>query len=134
MIFKISLILHIIGFTLLMAGLFIGIRSARCKQPAAELLKSIRFGYLLPGILLVIVSGFFQFFYHGAGYYFSQSWFHGKLTVGLLLVAIACWLFVKISAVEITGQALDRKLSAIMNSAVGILFVSAISLVLLGRS
>lgn len=103
-------------------------------NPPVEILKSIRFGYIVSGSTLVLLTGFYQIIYHGFPYYLSQGWFHGKLTSGLALVGLGLYLFVKFAQVEQTGQALTRKFTAIMHSVVGIIFLASVSLVILGRS
>ena len=131
--FKISLVLHIIGFTMLMAGIFLGLRAGRESSPSAPLLKSIQFGYLLPGTILVLLSGLYQFFFYGAGYYFSQGWFHAKFTFALILVAAGLWLFTALSKVQNSGVALTRKTTAIMHSVVGVLFFAVVAAVIIGK-
>jgi uncharacterized membrane protein len=134
MLFQISIILHIIGFTFLMGGILVGLRAARMSNPPLELLKSIRFGYILAGSVLLLVTGFYQIIYHGFPYYMSQGWFHGKLTSGLLIVGLGLFLFIKFAQVEQNGQALSRKFTAILHSVVGLLFFATVALVILGRA
>lgn len=133
MSFQISLILHILGFTFQTGGLLVGLRAARMSNPPAELLKSIRFGYILAGSLIVLVTGFYQTLYLGLPYYLSLSWFPGKLAAGLLLVALGLFMFLKFAQVEQSGKPLTRKFAAILHSVLGALFLANVALVILGR-
>lgn len=133
MLFQLSVVLHIIGFIFLVAGLLIGLRVARMSTPSAELLKSIRFGYILSGASLVLITGFYQILYHGFPYYMTQGWFHGKLTVALILVGLSGYLFGKFAEVERSGQPLARSFTAKMHAIIGILVLAAIAFVILGR-
>ena len=126
MIFQISVVLHIIGFTFLVGGLLVGLRAGRLSKPPAELLKAIRFGYIVAGSFLVLVTGFYQLMSRGFAFYLSQSWFHGKLTAAL-------YLFGKLAEVENTGQPLTRRFTAIMHSVIGLLLLAAVAEVILGR-
>ena len=134
MLFQLSIVLHIIGLTFLIGGLLIGLRVARMPTPNPELLKSIRFGYVLSGVFLVLVTGFYQLLNKGMSFYFTQGWFHGKFTAALILVAVAGILFTKFAKVEQSGQPLSRKFTAIMHSVIGVFFIAAVVLVVLGRS
>lgn len=133
MIFLISIVLHILGLIFLVGGLLIGLRAARMSNPPSELIKSIRFGYILSGITLVLTTGFFQIFYHGFPYYMSQGWFHGKLTAALLLVGLSAYLFIKFAEVERSSQPLPRSFTAKMHAIIGILVLASIALVIFGR-
>lgn len=132
--FQLSIVLHIFGFTMLIGGMLIGLRAARMPNPSAELLKSVRFGYIVAGATLVLLSGLYQMLSLGFAHYFSQGWFHGKFTSAVLLLALAAFSFNKFQQVEKTGQPLSRKFTSLMHSAIGALFLAAIFLVIMGRS
>jgi len=118
---------------MLIGGILVGLRAARTSPPPAELLKSIRFGYIVAGGTLTLVTGLYQLLWLGPHYYFSQGWFHGKLTAAILLFGIAGYVFVKLSKVEKSGVPLLRKDTVLLHSAVGILFLLAVLLTVLGR-
>lgn len=104
---KISLFIHIVGIVMwvgsllviptFMKGVQVGVDSG------AFIVRSVRkgfFGYFLPGLLMALVSGIFQFS-QNAGVYLKQGWFHGKLLfIVVLLIASAMLLieFKKLSS------------------------------------
>ena len=134
MLFYFSVILHIFGFTMLMGGIFVGLRAARMTSPPVELLKSIRFGYIVAGETLVVITGIYQMVWAGLPYYFKQGWFHGKLSVAILLLGTGMYVFKQIKNVEKSGTPLSRRMSGILHSVAGILFLLAIVFTILGRA
>jgi uncharacterized membrane protein len=133
MAFKLSLVIHIIGLIMLMAGIMLGLRAGRDEKVNPSFLKSIQFAYLLPGVVMVLATGFFQFFFHGPAYYMTQGWFHGKLTAGLLTVGLGLLVFSKLSKVQQSGLPIKRSTSAILHSISGLLLFASVALVILGR-
>ena len=97
---KISLALHIVGLVMWLGGLMILTRcmkvfSRSLPQEAEEAIsafsttiKRIFYGFCLPGALISLLTGLYQVFSMGAAYYMRQGWFHGKLTLILLLFII----------------------------------------------
>ena len=134
MFFNLSLTIHIFGFTMLMGGMFVGLRAARLDNPSAELIKAVRFGYLLAGSLLVFVTGLIQIFDRGFSFYMKQGWFHGKLTLGLLLIAAGLYFFIKLGSVQKSRNPLTRRFTAIAQSVIGVLFLLTIISVIFGRT
>jgi putative membrane protein len=90
---SVSLAFHCVGFVLWLGGLMIltrftslshsgGDSPQRFANSAARVYK----GYILPGMVVVILSGLHQLGAGGAAHYFQQGWFHGKLTLVLVLI------------------------------------------------
>lgn len=89
-----SLTVHIIGIVLWIGGLLIGARVARmlasAESPPSEAIKlvvrKIWNVNVLQGLALVLLTGLYQLFTGGLGVYMKQGWFHGKMTLLLVLL------------------------------------------------
>lgn len=98
-----SLAIHIIGIVFWTGGLLITIRFLRLGSvttPAADTVTTIRKTwqlYIIHGLGLTLLTGLFQLFYGGVGTYMKQGWFHGKLTLVIILVVatVICGIEVK---------------------------------------
>ena len=66
--------------------------------------KKAWFGYIVPGMAMVIGSGLYQFvFNRGIPYYMKQGWFHGKLTFGVVLIIATIVLGLQLKRFRATG-------------------------------
>lgn len=89
-----SITFHIIGICFWMAGLIMLTRVMAVGEAASPgLLKTVKrlwFGYALPGVVLVLITGINQILFRGMAYYFGpgQGWFHGKIAGVLILLVI----------------------------------------------
>ncbi len=89
----VSLAFHCVGFVLWLGGLMILTRFTALAQRSGDSAERfsqaagrIYTGYILPGMAVVILSGLHQLTAGGASHYFQQGWFHGKLTLVLVLI------------------------------------------------
>jgi uncharacterized membrane protein len=54
-----------------------------------EIAKAIKrgyFGFVISGLTLTLLTGLYQIFARGMAFYMAQGWFHGKLTLVLVLI------------------------------------------------
>lgn len=87
-----SLALHLIGLVLWIGGLVLVPRMMRLtlenRGGMAVAVRRVFWGYLIPGFVLTLITGLYQFDIGGRTAYFSQGWFHGKLLFLVVLVVI----------------------------------------------
>lgn len=136
---QISLALHIIGIIFWVGALMIiptFLRSVKIGvDPQAKIVgasRSAMFGYLLPGVLITVLSGFYQVSVNGAAYYFKQGWFHGKLTGVIILLIATGLLFAEIRRLS---QGLDVRAARLgmIHGIAGLAFLANIFLTILMR-
>lgn len=86
-----SLTLHIIGLVLWVGGLILLPRFIVVAPPASfGGVRRVFWGFVVAGGVIAAASGLYQIAQRGAAFYFSQGWFHTKLTlVGVLVVLTA---------------------------------------------
>lgn len=110
-----SIAFHVIGICFWMAGLIILTRVLAVSEGASPtLLKTVKrlwFGYALPGLVIVLLSGLYQLNYRGFGYYFGpgQGWFHAKVTAVLILFVITALVWKQVARF-CAGEAPNRKM------------------------
>lgn len=133
MLFKLSLATHIVGLTMFISGIFLGLRAARMSPPPTELLNVIRVAYIACGGALVLLSGVYQLFSVGIGYYFSQHWFVAKIVLATVILGLSARTYRGIQRVEQTAQPLERRATQWTHGLVGAAFIGILLLVFLGR-
>ena len=96
---EISLALHIVGIVFWIGGLLFLTKTLKfdlSRNPdLAVLNRKLLFGWLLPGIIITLVTGIYQFLQVGAAVLMKQGWFHGKLTLVVLLLLASGYVFAK---------------------------------------
>ena len=101
--FNLLLSIHIIAFIMWTGSLLISSRiiALSAKNNQIDTIKTwskkIVFGWMLPGMVISILTGLYQLTYKGVGFYMKQGWFHGKLTLIVLLIVISIMLIKFIS-------------------------------------
>lgn len=91
---NVSLAFHIIGIVFWVGGLLVVTRFMRLFCPNAEGATSALAGtirknwylYVIHGLLFTVLSGFYQLMLGGVAVYMKQGWFHGKLTLIIVLL------------------------------------------------
>lgn len=132
--FKISVALHIIGFIMWTGSLLISSRiialSAKNNQIASvsAWTKKITFGWMLPGLFLTIITGTYQLLSRGMSYYMTQGWFHGKLTLALILV-VASVLMIKV----VSNPTKESKLPMAIHGTAGLCMFLIVFLTIIGK-
>ena len=137
---KISIAIHLVGIVFWIGGVLLLPRIMKAlvdaPQAAAALapaLKKVFFGFIVPGIVMVILTGVFQFFVGGGfGLYMKQGWFHGKLTFVILLLVATALLFGEVSKVISGGSPSRAKLGAI-HGITALSLVAIVFLTIIGR-
>ena len=88
-----SLAVHVVGLVMWVGGLMLATRiftllikggatAALCAPVASRMTK----GFIIPGLVLSVISGVYQVMFRGVDFYMKQGWFHTKLTFVILLV------------------------------------------------
>lgn len=97
---QISLAFHIIGFVLWAGGLMLLTRilslGIKNNVPVTPLARRLMLGYIFPGLVISLLSGLHQLSVKGLSFYFSQGWFHTKLTLVVLLFVATVLTWVEI--------------------------------------
>ena len=88
-------------------------------------------GYVLGGSVVVLLTGLYQLFYRGLAFYFSQGWFHGKLTLIVLLIAVTVLAFADVNKAK-RGVTLNRGKVAAMHGLAGLALLGIVFLTILG--
>lgn len=94
MILNLSLALHVIGIvmwtgSLIVASRIIALGAKNANDNSATWLKKIFYGWTLSGLVLVTITGLYQLMVGGGpGVYFKQGWFHGKITLVIVLYVV----------------------------------------------
>lgn len=136
---KISVAIHIIGIVMWLGGLLVLTRifklftsSNSFGQPLSGVMSRIFFGYIIPGTILTVCTGLYQLSYAGMAAYMSQGWFHGKLTLVLILLAVTAICFQSLRKAR-SGATLSRGMVGALHGLVGLtLLVGVFVTVLFG--
>lgn len=103
---KLSIAIHLIGFTLWVGSLLIlptflkGIKVG--VDSGALIVESVRkvyYGIFLPGMFMTLFTGILQFILGGGVLYFKQGWFHSKVLFLLILFSATYFLFIEVEKV-----------------------------------
>jgi len=92
-----SLAIHVVGFVFWVGGLLVLTRLFKqlvvqgglpeaARLEAAKAMKRGYFGFVIAGLTLTLLSGIYQLLERGMGFYMAQGWFHGKLTLVIVLI------------------------------------------------
>ncbi len=131
---KISIALHIIGFIMWTGSLLISSRiialSSKNNQLASVSAwsKKIVFGWMLPGLILTLLTGLYQLIYKGVGFYMTQGWFHGKLTLAIILF-VASILMIKL----VRNPSKESKLPMVIHGVTGLCMFLIVFLTILNK-
>jgi putative membrane protein len=109
-----SLAVHVIGVVFWLGGLLVLTRLLKMvlleaslgeesRREVAKMLKRGYFGFVVAGVVLSLGSGIYQLLERGFGYYMAQGWFHGKLTLVLILLVVTV-----IFGAQVKGAAAGR--------------------------
>lgn len=142
MSFQISLGFHIIGIVLWIGGLMVtsGLIRYFEKSDAAKsgpaytaLTKKYFFAMVLPGMILALLSGTYQLLTNGVSYYMQQGWFHGKLTLVILLLVTTLSVWFGVQRVQ-RGEVVNGKKYGMIHGVIGTLFLLIVFLTYVGRA
>ncbi len=137
--FKLSLAFHLIGIVmwfgshLILTRLLTGYVSPEKRDPAlTALVGRVYFGFGLGGFILTVLSGVYQLLSRGMVYYMAQGWFHGKLTLVIIMFVVTAVLGVQISRVK-KGEQLSTGVLMALHGATGVVLFGAVFATILGR-
>lgn len=140
--FQVSLGFHIIGIVLWIGGLMVTaglIRyfektdGARNGPAYAALTKRYFYAMTLPGLVIALCSGTYQLLTNGISFYMQQGWFHGKLTLVLILFVVTLMVGLGVARVQ-RGDAVNGKKFGAMHGVIGTIFLLIIFLTYIGRA
>lgn len=92
---KISLSLHVIGLVMWLGGLLILSRLTfltvknDSSSPSLTHIKKLSNAWIILGATLTVGTGITQMLLGGVARYMAQGWFHGKLTLVLVLIVVS---------------------------------------------
>ena len=130
-----SLAVHIIGVVFWLGGLLVLTRLLKmsvaegalpdgARTSVAQMIKRGYFGFVISGAVLSLGSGIYQILERGFGFYMAQGWFHGKLTLVIILLVVTI-----VFGAQVKGAAAGR---SVKPGLVGMLHgVTSASLVLI---
>ena len=92
---KVLLSFHIIGIVLWLGGLIVLSRflsifteAGGGNEKSKSLSLKIFYGWVVGGFVIAVFSGLAQIYQGGISYYFSQGWFHTKITLVVLPIIV----------------------------------------------
>ncbi len=135
-----SFAFHIIGIVMWVGGLMMTTRmlvlaAAGGVAPSilSPMARRMWLGFIIPGLVIVTLSGLHQWTSGGFAHYMSQGWFHGKITLVLALYVIT-FLYGSCVVKLAKGESISKgKLMAIHGSA-GLILVVVTLLTFLSRA
>lgn len=136
-----SFIFHILGIVMWIGGLlalasafksFESDPSSKQQDAYKRFIRKFWFVSVVPGLVLVLASGAYQFFIMGIPYYMSQGWFHGKLTFLIVLFVLTAITWTDVDAVS-RGKAVSVKRYSAFHGIIGGLFLLILILTYIGR-
>lgn len=139
-----SLAIHVIGFVFWVGGLLVLTRLLKmssmegalpdgARTEVGKMIKRSYFGLVVAGTVLSLATGIYQILERGVGFYMAQGWFHGKLTliVVLLVVTVVFGAQVRNAA---SGKAVKPGLVGMMHGVTSGVLVLVAFLTLVGRT
>lgn len=138
-----SLAIHVVGIVFWVGGLLVLTRMLKlssvegalpdgARTEVAKMVKRSYFGLVIAGVVLSLVTGVYQILERGIGFYMAQGWFHGKLTLVIVLLVVTAVFGVQVRNAA-SGKPVKPGLVGMMHGLTsGILLVVAL-LTLVGR-
>lgn len=134
-----SLALHIISLVMWIGGILILTRVIHQFVKLngdvtllSAISKKIYFGWIISGFVLALITGIYQISFRGADYYFSKGWFHGKLTLIIILAIVTGLLFPIVKNLEKSKLPSPGKIMG-LHGTTGLILILAVFATMLGR-
>ena len=132
-----SLTLHIIGLAMWLPGLMVVTGVMRYFLKAGEYSHGARlalsrrywFALVIPGLVLSTTTGLYQLFSVGMGVYMKQGWFHGKMTLLIVLFVVTALVGLMLRS---DSSPTYKKLT-LLHSISGSLLLLIVALTMIGR-
>lgn len=132
--FKISIAFHIMGIVMWIGSMLICSRfiamSINEQRDNSAWFSKIFWGWTLPGVLITVFSGIAQLMLNGFGFYFTQGWFHAKLTLVVILL-VATFLLGQIILSDRPLKSAARPMA--IHGITGLILIIVTFLTILGR-
>jgi len=91
-------------------------------------------GYVLPGAVITVITGLYQILGGGGfAFYFAQDWFHGKVTLVLLMIGATVLFGIKTKAMS-RGATVSKGVMMAIHGIAGLMLIGGVLLTVLGRS
>ncbi len=138
---QLSLAFHIIGILFWISGLMVVTGLIRYFESNTEaksgptygaLTKKYWFGMVIPGLIIALTTGVYQMLLMGIGYYMKQGWFHGKLTMIIILLVVSLIVGNGVSTVR-RGESVPAKRFGMLHGVVGSMLLLIVFLTYMGR-
>lgn len=117
----VSFAIHVLGVVFWIGGLLFGTKLIKLanedSQVVRTLAKKIVFAYILPGLLVVLLTGLHQLFGGGVGNYMKQGWMHAKLTIVAVLIWSTFSVFMALRSIS-QGEIVSPKLGTLHHAIV----------------
>jgi putative membrane protein len=116
-----SFAIHVLGVVFWTGGLLFGTKLIKLagddSAVVRTLAKKTAFAYILPGFVIVLLSGLHQLFAGGIGVYMKQGWMHAKLTLVALLIWSTFSVFLSLRALS-QGEKVSSKVGSLHHAVV----------------
>lgn len=137
---SVSLSFHVIGLALWLIGLMaltmvlrLGLVHTQSVALAKSAVKRTLFAFVIPGFAVTLLSGLHQFAARGAAFYMQQGWFHTKLTLLLILIALTAFVY-RDSANFLADRAPTLGRIKLYHILSGVLLLAIVLTTMLGRT
>lgn len=116
-----SFAIHVLGVVFWIGGLLFGTKLIKLASEDSPIIRTLAkktaFAYILPGFLIVLLTGLHQLFAGGVGVYMKQGWMHAKLTLVALLVWSTFSVFLSLRAIS-QGEKVSPKVGSLHHALV----------------
>ena len=132
-----SLTFHILGLAMWLPGLMVVTGIMRYFVKAGDFSHVARralsrrywFALVIPGVVLSTTTGLYQLFSVGMGIYMKQGWFHGKMTLLIVLYVVTALVGLALRSDSVPSY---KKLT-LLHSISGSLLLLIVALTMIGR-
>lgn len=127
---SVSLAFHVLGLVMCFGGLLVVSRVMAIAQNNSSsefaidyraLLKTYKI-WTLGGLGILLASGLYQLISRGVNYYMSQGWFHGKLTLVLVLIIVVFYMLNLVKRV-VDGYEVGKSKFMAVHGIVGLILI-----------
>ena len=90
-------------------------------------------GFVVGGMVLATLSGLHQLGSRGMSFYFSQGWFHTKVTLLIVLYVITVLVGFALKGAK-DGQTISRQKGVVLHALCSLILIGIVFLTMLGRN
>lgn len=103
------------------------------SDPLVGAIRRAFWGFAVSGAVIALVSGLYQLIIGGVGFYMKQGWFHGKLTLVIVLLVLTVILAVQVAATK-RAEPIKIGLVRAVHGITGFCLIVIVFLTFLGRN